>query len=160
MTSQRGDRATAVERHRQLQALELCVAGEDYDTIAERLEYADRSGAWRAVQTVLSRRESAAAEQLRKLEDLRLGASHQRLCEELAALPVGRDPLSAARLVTALVRVSESRRRLHGLDVPSTVEVKTRVHANLEDLKREFTQYLRRVTDGQDNGGDLAEDNR
>jgi hypothetical protein len=34
--------------YRQAQAVEMMLAGKDFDTIAEELGYATRSGAWRA----------------------------------------------------------------------------------------------------------------
>ncbi|WP_416063473.1 hypothetical protein [Rhodococcus indonesiensis] len=136
-------RASAAERHRQLQALELRAAGDDYDTIAEKLKYADRSGPYRAVEAVLRRRESAAAEDLRRLEDHRLDTHTARLAAELQAIPVGSDPMAVARLIMAQLRVSERRARLHGLDLDYRHHsVNVGASGGLESLKAEWTRLM------------------
>lgn len=51
--------------HREARAVELLMAGRDYDQIAAELGYSSRSGAWRAVQRALRKhREEVAGEYL------------------------------------------------------------------------------------------------
>jgi len=60
-------------REKQRLAVQLAAAGiTDWDRIAELSGYADRSGAWRAVQSVLDRQEFAAVADYRRLIGFRL----------------------------------------------------------------------------------------
>ena len=54
--------------------MELLMAGRDYDEIAQELGYANRSGAWRAVQRALKRRRDELADDHLRLELERLDA--------------------------------------------------------------------------------------
>ena len=58
-------RVEAVERQRQ--ALEMRMAGANFDQIAEQLHYKDRSGAYRAVMAALNRVPAIEAKQYRAL---------------------------------------------------------------------------------------------
>ncbi len=60
--------------YRQAQAVEMMLAGKDFDTIAAELGYATRSGAWRAVQRALSKQREALAGEYLMLEIQRLDA--------------------------------------------------------------------------------------
>lgn len=51
---------TLVE-YRAARAVELSLAGLNYDAIAQELGYANRSGAWKAARRCLARRQDAAA---------------------------------------------------------------------------------------------------
>ncbi|WP_280508828.1 hypothetical protein [Nocardia cyriacigeorgica] len=109
------DVAQPVERERQLEALRLRLAGASYEVIADRLGYADKSGPFRAVQAVLNRQESHAAEELRAIEDARLDAL--LLAHWSAAL---RGDVKAAEFVGKL---HDRRVKLHGLAAPQRVRV-------------------------------------
>lgn len=152
---------TTADRDRDIKAVELARRGLTYDQIAAQMGYRDRSGAFRAVQRGLADafREEAAA--LTQMEMERLNAL-TRLFEKIIAtrhyavsLGSGRvvmDPLNPDQPLTddgpalqaglALLRVSESRRRLRGLDAPSRrqVEVVTAdaVEANIARLEAEL----------------------
>jgi hypothetical protein len=52
----------AIAAYRSARAVEMRLAGEDYDEIAKELQYADRSGAWRAVDRALRARTDRAVE--------------------------------------------------------------------------------------------------
>src|SRR5471030_1156768 len=54
---------TVVAEYRAARAVELSLAGWTYDQIARELQFADRSGAWRAARRCLRRRQLAAADQ-------------------------------------------------------------------------------------------------
>lgn len=56
----------ALAAYRKARATEMALAGHDYDTIAKELGYANRSGAWKAVQRSLSQRVDAAVNEYRK----------------------------------------------------------------------------------------------
>ncbi|WP_194825691.1 hypothetical protein [Nocardia sp. XZ_19_231] len=104
------DRAQPDERDRQGKALELRLMGMTYAKIAEHLGYADESGAYRAVEAVLKRVESQLAEELRKMEDMRLDALLRRQLP--AAL---RGDQKATELV---LKIHDRRVKLHGLAMP------------------------------------------
>lgn len=121
----------------------LRTAGYTFDAIARECDYSTRAAAYRAVMALLRRRESAAAADLRRLEDARLDAVTRRLSAELSVLPVGADPANAARLATALMRVSESRRRLHGVDLAAQPEVvNIQAQADMDQLKRVYAARM------------------
>lgn len=147
MTRQRGDRATVAERQRQARAVALRAEGRTYEVIAERLEYASRSSAHRAVMALLRRQESADADLLRRLENVRLDSLTERLCAELAAIPVGADPTATVRLVAGLLRISERRSRLHGLDRDAGHWVAANPGADdrLEALKVKLNRWMESV---------------
>ncbi|MDM7490729.1 hypothetical protein QT969_20795 [Rhodococcus sp. CSLK01-03] len=133
------------EQERQARAVELRRQGYTYEEIRVELRYGSRASAWKAVRAVLGRRESTAVEELRALEDERLDALTRRLNDELGKVRVGSDPAAVARLATALLRVSESRRRLHSADEPQRAEVRVGGRdsgALMESLKGEWTELM------------------
>ncbi|WP_051165464.1 hypothetical protein [Nocardia testacea] len=130
------DIAQPEERTRQTEALRLRLAGLAYDQIAERLGYSDRSGAFRAVQAVLDRQESHAAEELRKIEDARLDLLWLKAFPGVMAGDV--------KSIEVAARLHDRRARLHGLSAPQRVQVQaegvtqleltTRVQADMREL--------------------------
>jgi hypothetical protein len=91
-------------RYRQVLALELAAKGMPYDDIAQELGFSNRSGAWKAVQRALDRREAEAVEAYRAhaLSDL-------EMVQERAWGRAMAGQLDAAELV---VRTIEARCRL------------------------------------------------
>ena len=53
----------AIAAYRSARAVEMRLAGEDYDEIAKELQYADKSGAWRAVDRALRARTDRAVDE-------------------------------------------------------------------------------------------------
>lgn len=104
-------RDAALSSERRLRAVEMALAGKSYDQIAETLGYANRSGAWKAVQRALHDREVLGADELRELELQRLEALH---CANWGAALSG--DLKAANVV---LRAADQRIRLLGLDLRS-----------------------------------------
>jgi len=94
---------------RQRQAVILRKAGIEYDDIARRLGYSDRSGAWRAVSKALRAIPQPEAKALRTL----IGSRYDALlaCYMPKAL---RGNIGAAHLV---LKVEEQRARLLGLNI-------------------------------------------
>ena len=93
---------------RQLQALELRLAGATYEQIAEQLGYAGRSGAFKAVESALKQTLREPAAELRSL-------SAERLDRATLAIwrAVGAGDLHA---IDVLLRLEARRARLLGLD--------------------------------------------
>ena len=107
--------AKLTRAERQRAALKMRSKGAGYDDIAERLGYADRSGAWRSVQAAMGRLRTEAAQELRLLECERL----DRLLEAVWKRAESGQPGA----IRAALAVMERRARLLGLDKPSKLEI-------------------------------------
>lgn len=123
---------------RDIRAVSLRRRGLDYDQIAAEMGYADHSGAFRAVQRGIRNAFREDAVELTAMEAQRLNAL-RRLFEGIAAAKTPLVSLHSGKIVMdpqnpgtpmvdnglrmqaglALLRVSESWRRLKGLDAPS-----------------------------------------
>lgn len=142
-----GRRRTVADRDRDSRAVGLKRRGLTYEQIAGEMGYQDASGAWRAVQRGLADAFKEEASALTQLEMERLDAL-TRLFERIAATkhlvttpsgkiaenPATGEPLiddgPALQAGLALLRVSESRRKLKGLDAPS----RSRIEVITEDM--------------------------
>ena len=93
--------------YRQTQAVEMMLAGKDFDTIAAELGYATRSGAWRAVQRALSKQREALAGEYLMLEMQRLDALQVALWDQAMAGDV--------KAALGCLRIIEQRLALLGL---------------------------------------------
>ena len=100
---------------RQKEALSLRLVGLSYDAIAERLEFANRSGAFRAVQAALKKTLQEPADELRTLELERLDSM---LLPMMAQAKKGNQGA-----VDRVLRIMERRAKLLGLDAPTKQEV-------------------------------------
>jgi hypothetical protein len=98
-------------------AVELRKTGMSYDAIAAALGYADRSGAFNAVQTLVRRWQQEPAEEVRKMELERLDAMLFALWPRVLD--------GDGRLADTALRILERRARYLGLDVPTRVDVLT-----------------------------------
>jgi len=100
---------------RQQEALSLRLVGLSYDAIAERLEFANRSGAFRAVQAALKKTLQEPADELRTLELERLDSM---LLPMMAQAKKGNQGA-----VDRVLRIMERRAKLLGLDAPTKQEI-------------------------------------
>ena len=89
--------------------------GATFKQIAEALGYKGPSSAYRAVMSALRRTQQEPADELRRLE-------LERLDEALRAI-AGRVRQGNLAAIDRWIRISESRRRLLGLDAPTRTEV-------------------------------------
>lgn len=103
------------ERARAAKALDLRQQGRTWQTIANELDYKDRSGAYRAVQRLLDRTEFESVQEYRVLEGDRLDALHAAYWP--AAM---HGDVKAAEFV---LKVSDRRSKLLGLDAPTRLAV-------------------------------------
>jgi len=69
---------SAKARYRAAVAVELRMAGAEYADIAKELGYADKSGAWRAVQRSLKARTVDAVDRYRMVRYAELESIHRR----------------------------------------------------------------------------------
>ena len=112
----------ATARENAWRALELRKAGRTYRQIAARLQ-CSLGAAHKYVSSALAQLRGEvqeSARELRELEIERLDDLERRL---RARLKPGCSEADCARLALAILRVSESRRKLLGLDAPQRVEM-------------------------------------
>lgn len=122
------DSAEVIERERRV--LELRRAGVTFDVIAEQLDYADRSGAYRAFKRALARTLQQPAREVRDLEVDRL----DKLMVAVWKKALGGD----LQAVDRVIRISERRARLLGLDAPQKVQVGDQLDSQIEALLTEL----------------------
>lgn len=103
------------ERQKAIRAMQLRVAGAPYRAIAESLDYADESGARKAVSRLLARTEAEGVNELRAVEGERL--DHLQRAAWPAA--IGGD-LDSIKTVLAVI---DRRMKLFGLAAPVRVDV-------------------------------------
>ncbi|TYQ11601.1 UNVERIFIED_ORG: hypothetical protein L601_001500000150 [Gordonia westfalica J30] len=109
------DVPTTDERTRAAAALELRRTGLPYHAIADRLGYADESGARKAVTRLLDRREAEGVAELRAVEGDRLDALQAAAWDAAVA-----GDLDAIKTVLSVI---DRRCRLFGLNAPMPVAV-------------------------------------
>jgi hypothetical protein len=105
---------TINKRERAIQALELRKAGISYEMIAQRLGYANRTSAYRAVSTVLDNSEKEASSDLREMELRRLDDLF------LSIYKKARDGDYAA--IDRCLKIMERRAKIAGLDAPEKAQ--------------------------------------
>lgn len=98
---------------RQAQALQLRISGATLEAIAKALGYSHHSGAQKAIQTALKKTLQEPAQEMRKLESLRLDTATLAISQQVRAGNFG--------AVDRWVRLSERRSKLLGLDKPIKV---------------------------------------
>lgn len=99
--------AAALAAFRKARATEMALAGYDYDTIARELGYANRSGAWKAVQRALAQRTDRAVEAYRREQ---VSLLDQVMCAQWDDALAG-----DVRAALAVLRTIEQRVRWLGL---------------------------------------------
>lgn len=138
----KGAAAKAQATQRRARALELRTQGATHAQIAEDLcvsEERARQLVLEALKEVAAHTQEVAAH-WRDLELERLERVHQ----SLAAALVDAEPAVASKICAQIVRASESRRKLLGLDAPTKVQVE----AEVAPLDAERVQQLRAALRG------------
>lgn len=144
---------TLTVAERDAEAARLRSQGWTYERIADHLGYTDKSNARRAIEKVLKSTVQEAGDELRKIERERLDrlaeAAWAVLERQHVTVSNGRivslngEPLPddgpVLQAIDRLLRISESRRKLEGLDAPSRVSV------DAENLGQEISHILDRL---------------
>lgn len=118
------DNLDASERARR--ALALRRDGQLWHEIADELGYADRAAAYNAAKRLLDRTEFESVEEYRAVEADRLDEAHRIQLQHLAQFRPSQSGVglsAVASAVGAIVRISERRSKLLGLDAPTKVDV-------------------------------------
>lgn len=135
---------TAEERAEEaMQMLHARRSGASYDAIGRQFGLSSRA-VFVKVQKLLADMPKEEAAELRALESQKLDFAEFSLRAQIKAGNVG--------AINAMVRISESRRRLLGLDMPQQHEVKiSREEQSLaEQMARELQTKFAREKDGDD----------
>lgn len=111
---------TIAARERAMQALNLRKAGVSFGQIAEQLNYADESGARKAVQALLANTEYEQVDEARRLAVLRLDAILQGGQKSSLFMRAINGELYA---IDRVLKLEERRARLLGLDAPTTIHI-------------------------------------
>ena len=145
---------------KQAKALRLYIDGNTYETIAQQIGYADKSGAHKAVKAALEvltdeRRELARhvlALQIARYTDL-----YQRTIEALDNVGEGRE-VGRAQLISAGRGILDSLSRVSGLDQNSAV-VTVRAESQLDRDLAALTAMMTapQLPPAADSGGDAGE---
>lgn len=112
--------------HREARAVELLMAGRDYDQIAAELGYSSRSGAWRAVQRALRKRREAVAGEYLAFELDRLDTLQCALWDAA----INGDP----KAVDGILKIIDRRCELLGLVSPKGRRRSTRWATEARDM--------------------------
>jgi len=91
-------------------ALQLALAGEEYQSIADKVGYNSRQAAWKAVKSALNKTVTEDAEQVKLMQMRRLDRMLKALWPEVLQGNV--------KAILAAIRVEERRAKLLGLDGP------------------------------------------
>lgn len=110
------------KRERAVQALELRKAGISYDLIAQRLNYSNRTAAYRAVSRLLSATEKEASNDLREVELRRLDDLFLSVYQKARNAA---DPLQL-QAVDRCLRIMERRAKIAGIDAPEKTQTDVR----------------------------------
>lgn len=132
------DNLDAAERGRQ--ALALRRDGKTWPRIAEELGYADRASAYNAAKRLLDRTEFESVEEYRAIEADRLDELHRVQWDALQSTPVTALPPA----ISALVKISDRRSKLLGLDAPTRVNV-----TGTEDFAATAVQLMAEILDAE-----------
>jgi hypothetical protein len=131
-------------KERELKALDMKRRAFSYEEIAVKLGYSAAASAYNAVQRALTNLQVEPAEDLRKLELIRLDGIARRYeawAKESEDTGVNPDP----RADLLLIKVMERRHKLLGLDAPTKVEQKTTVdlpQLSIEDARAVMSAFL------------------
>lgn len=128
------------EKHHLL--LDRYAAGMTFDKIAEELGYANKSNAYRAMQTALRERAKERAELADQQLEL-IFTRYDRLLDHHMARAVDETlpPIDAARAAGVVLQITDRIVKLLGLDQPQQVQVSV----TYDDLDREINELASKV---------------
>lgn len=135
------------DRERQRHALELRRKGLTWERVAEEAGYHDASTAFRAVSRILDRVETEQVEGYRAEELHRLNETHGDAVRHVERLIEAGELGPVAGALGVIVRISERRSKLLGLDAPTRVDVGA-ADADLEAVLARVTALMDAQTAG------------
>lgn len=120
------DRERIADRQRQQEAVRLRLRGYTWQEVADQVGYSSRQAAQRGAAALLDRIETEDVAAYRAVEEARLDLVWRKQLEHLEQFRPSQSGVglsAVASAVSALVRVSERRSKLLGLDAPTKVDV-------------------------------------
>jgi len=128
-----------------VRVMELRRIGLTFEQIAKEVGYAGRQGAKEAYDAAIARMGREAAEDLRILENDRLDDLWRRAYTQLSKIDAG-DVDALTKLESVMLRISQRRSGLMGLDAPRQVEVSgvngRPIRTDVGDILRERLRQL------------------
>ena len=126
MSEHRGSKRRIAATEKQRQALMMRKAGATYETIADHLGYASRTGAFKAVMSALNATIREPANELRELELARLDQYLVSLAKDLQRGDV--------KAINAALKIGERRAKLLGLDQAVEIKAEAIVKENVDEV--------------------------
>jgi|MDSV01.2.fsa_nt_gb hypothetical protein len=141
-----------------VRVLELRRVGFTFDQIATEVGYAGRQGAKEAYDAAIARMGREPAEDLRTLENDRLDDLWRRAYNQLAKLdPDDVDGLT--KLEMTMIRISQRRAGLMGLDAPRQVELSGSINAAItSDIGEVLKERIGLVENDQPLNGQVTDE--
>lgn len=133
MAKAKATKIRAVAADRQLQACRLRAAGASLDQIAESLGYANRAGAWKAVQRGIELTPAAGVEELRAVENQRLDELQVRWWQQA---------MTDEKAAKVVLKIIEQRVRLNGLAAPIRADVTVTELGGIDHEVRELVSEM------------------
>ena len=128
-----------------VRVMELRRIGLTFEQIAKEVGYAGRQGAKEAYDAAIARMGREAAEDLRTLENERLTDLWRRAYTQLSKIDA-KDVDALTKLESVMLRISQRRSGLMGLDAPRQVEVSGvnggAIRTDVGDILRERLRQL------------------
>jgi hypothetical protein len=141
MAKPRPSRITPEVLAKEAEVLKLRRGGLTFDMIAERIGYADASGAHTAYVRACKRIIHAEVDDLRKVEGDRLDMAQAAVWGKVLQGDVA--------AVNSLLRIMERRAKLFGLDSPARQQVEVTTYEGGSDIDREVAR-LAAILESQD----------
>ena len=147
--SSKNDEVELIERERQV--IELRRAGYTFDEVARAVGYSNASGAWQAYRRALKRTlVEAGTEELRQNELERLERAHRAVWKRVLE---GDD-----KAINTMLRLSERRSRLLGLDAPTRIAAEVTTYEGGTDIDREVARLAELLASAEGRGVTFALD--
>ena len=132
----------SMEKSEQIHTLRI--AGISWEQIAKKLGYASASGPYKLFQAYVKEVRIENGQELAKVEAERLDMAHRAMVGEMMN---GKHKAAAA---LAIVKISESRRKLFGVDAPTRSEIE--IHQSLSFLAHLTDEELDEIIAEGNNG--------
>lgn len=136
------------DRERAAQAMKYRVKGKSWQWIADELHYYDRSAAYNAVKTLISRTERESVEEWREMLTQRYEYLLEKATDEIDAADAKGQLVGKSQMLTAARGILDSQVRLLGVAVNQKVELSGEVKVGNKDLDAAIDRALEILSRG------------
>jgi hypothetical protein len=134
---------------REAEVIKLRRGGLTWDMIAERVGYADASGAQKAYVKACQRIVYADVDELRKVEGDRLDMAQAALWSKVLT--------GDTNAVNSLLRIMDRRAKLYGLDLPIRQQIEVTNYEGGTEVDRELQRLIALLETGNRETGTVAD---